>query len=45
MDENIEVSKKYEEVWQGVKKEIETINGGQKVEYRKDLGLSLMMTC
>ena len=30
MDENKEVSNKYEEVSQGVKKEIETINGGKK---------------
>ena len=29
-DENKEVSKKYEKVWEGVKKEIETINGGKK---------------
>ena len=36
VDENKEVSKKYEEVWEGVKKEIETINSGEKVEYRKD---------
>ena len=36
VDENKEVSKKYEEVWEGVKKEIETINGGEKVEYGKD---------
>ena len=28
VDENKEVSKKYKEVWEGVKKEIETINGG-----------------
>ena len=28
--------KKYEEVWGGVKKEIETINGGDKIEYEKD---------
>ena len=28
--------KKYEEVWLGVKKEIETINGGEKIEYGKD---------
>ena len=34
--ENKEVSKKYEEVWEGVKKEIETINGGEKIEYGKD---------
>ena len=36
VDENIEVLKKYEEVWKGVKKEIETINGGENVEYGKD---------
>ena len=30
IDENKEVSKKYEEVWDGIKKEIETINGGKK---------------
>ena len=35
VDENKEVSKKYEEVWEGVKKEIETINGGEKIEYGK----------
>ena len=35
-DQNKEVSKKYEEVWESVKKEIETINGGKKVEYGKD---------
>ena len=35
-DENKEVSKKYEEVWERVKKEIETINGGERVEYGKD---------
>ena len=35
-DENKEVSKKYKEVWEGVRKEIETINGGEKVEYGKD---------
>ena len=29
MDENEEVSKKYKEVWEGVKKETETINGGK----------------
>ena len=28
--------KKYEEVWEGVKKEIEAINGGKKIEYGKD---------
>ena len=36
VDENKEVLKKYEKVWEGVKKEIETINGGEKVEYRND---------
>ena len=24
-------------IWEGVKKEIETINGGKKIEYGKDL--------
>ena len=33
VDENKEVSKKYEEVWESVKKDIETINGGVRVEY------------
>ena len=36
VDGNKEVSKKYEEVWEGVKEEIETINGGEKVEYEND---------
>ena len=36
VDENKEFLKKYEEVWEGVKKEIETINGGEKTEYGKD---------
>ena len=47
-DENKEVLKRYEEVWDGIKKEIETINGGEKIEYEKDLkkkDLSLMMIC
>ena len=46
--ENKEVLKKYEEVWEGVKKEIETINGGEKMNMRKifkKLNLSLMMIC
>ena len=30
------MSKKYEKIWQDVKKEIETINDGQKIEYEKD---------
>ena len=29
--------KKYEEAWVGVKREIETINGGKKNEYGKNL--------
>ena len=47
MNENKEVSKKYEEVWEGVKKEIETINDGEKIEYGffKKLDLNLMMIC
>ena len=36
VDENKEASKKYKEVWTGIKKEIETINGGEKIEYKKD---------
>ena len=30
------VSKKHEQVREGVKKEIETINGGKKIKYGKD---------
>ena len=36
IDENKEVLKKYEEVWEDIKKETETINGGEKMEYEKD---------
>ena len=36
IDENKKVSKKHEEVCDGIKKEIETINGGKKIEYGKD---------
>ena len=36
VDENKEVLKKYEEVWEGIKKEIKTINCGEKIEYGKD---------
>ena len=36
MDENKEVSKKYKQVLEGVKKEMEKINGGEKIEYGKD---------
>ena len=35
VDENKEVSKKYEEVWESIK-EIETINDGKQNEYGKD---------
>ena len=31
-----EVLKKYEEVLEGIKKDIETINGGEKIQYGKD---------
>ena len=33
--EKNEVLEKYEEVWEGIKKKIETINGGEKIEYGK----------
>ena len=36
VDENKEILKKYREVWEGIKREIETINGGEKIEYGKD---------
>ena len=36
VDENKEISKKHEHVWESVRKEIETINGGKKIEYGKD---------
>ena len=36
VDENKEVLKKYEEVWEGIKKEIKTINSGEKIEYGED---------
>ena len=35
-DENKEVLKKYTELWNGIKNEIETINGGKKSEYGED---------
>ena len=35
VDESEDVLKKYE-VWEGIKTEIETINGGEKIEYGKD---------
>ena len=36
-DENKEVLEKYRELWDGIKNEIETINGGKKGEYGKDV--------
>ena len=36
VNENKEVSQKYEEAWSGIKKEIETINSGKKIEYETD---------
>ena len=36
VDENKEVSEKSKELWDGIKKDIETINDGKKVEYSKD---------
>ena len=33
LDEKKEVLKKYEKVWEGIKKEIETINSGEKIQY------------
>ena len=36
MDEIKEVSKKCEEVWEGVKEETEAINGGERIENGKD---------
>ena len=35
-NENNEVLKKYNEVWDGIKNEIKTINGGKITEYDKD---------
>ena len=37
IDENKEISKKYKEAWEGVIKEIETINGGKKIKYGKNV--------
>ena len=36
VDENKKVLKNYKEVWEGIKKEVETINGGEKIECGKD---------
>ena len=35
IDENKEVFKKYKELWNGIKNEIESINGGKKGRYDK----------
>ena len=35
-DENKKIFKKYRELWDGIKNEIETINDGKKGEYGKD---------
>ena len=36
IDENKEVLKKYKEVWEGIKKEIETINDSKIFKYGED---------
>ena len=36
IEQNKEASNKYEEVWDWIKKEIETVNGGRKIQYGKD---------
>ena len=36
IDENNEVSNKYTKLWDGIKNEIETINGGKTDEYGKE---------
>ena len=36
IDENKEVLKKYKEVWEGIKKEIETINDSKIFKYEED---------
>ena len=49
VDEKKEVSKKYEEVWEGVRKEINTINSDKKKlnmrKIFKKIGMSLVMIC
>ena len=48
IDEKKEVLEKYEEVWEGTEKEIETINSGKTLNIGKmfkKLDLSLMMIC
>ena len=47
VDENKEVLEQYKEVWEGIKKEIETINSVKKLNMGKifkKLGLSLIIT-
>ena len=36
INENKEVLKKDEKVWDGIKKGIETVNFGKKIEFEKD---------
>ena len=36
VDENIEVLKKYADVWDGIKNKIKAINGGKENDYGKD---------
>ena len=46
VDDNKEVSKKYEDVWEGVKKEIERLMVVKKLnmgKIKKKIGLNLMM--
>ena len=48
VDENKEVSKKYEEVWEGVKKKLKRLIVAKEFNMGKifkKLGLSLMMIC
>ena len=35
IDKNKDVLHKYEDVWECIKKEFETINGGKKIEHEK----------
>ena len=47
VNENKEVLEQYKEVWEGIKKEIETINSVKKLNMGKifkKLGLSLIIT-
>ena len=48
VDENKEVLKKYEEVWEGIKKKLKPLMVAKKLNMGKifkKLGLSLMMIC